>query len=177
MKEMKNFTKLHAEMHRCTISRLSEVNSDLKEILRKSKFLDKAKEILIAKLEEIPSGNTLFHMDYHPDNIMKTDRGLIVIDWITAGMVNPHAGVARTLYILKKGAPMSDLPTLTKLVIKVFQLSVSRIYFKTYKKLIRISKKDLKEWKIIIQSARLSENIPEERHFILKKLKNYFRKI
>ena len=145
VKEMKEFTKLHAEMHKCTINGLSDINSDLRYILSKSKYLDKnQKEILLAKLEKMTSGNALCHMDYHPDNIMKTEKGLIVIDWITAGIGNPHADIARTLYILKRGSPVSDLSIITKLVIKIFQLFVSRIYYKTYKKLTGIKRKDLK---------------------------------
>ena len=178
IKEMKNFTRLHVEMHKCKIRGLSDVNSHLEDVLRKSKYLDeKQKEILLAKLGKMLSGDTLCHMDYHPDNIMMSDRGLIVIDWITAGMGNPFADVARTHYILKRGAPMSDLSMLTKLLIKIFQLFVSRIYLKTYKKLTGITKKDLKEWEIIIQAARLSENIPEEQQYLLKNLKSYFKKV
>lgn len=176
IKEMKEFTKLHVEMHKCRIKGMSEVNSDFRDILSKSTHLDKnQKRFLLEKLEKLPSGNALCHMDYHPDNIMKTEQGLIIIDWITAAMGNPLADVARTLYILKRGAPMSDISKLTKIIIKIFQLFISRIYFKQYKKLTGIEKKDLKEWEFIIMAARLSENIPEERQYILKKLENYLK--
>lgn len=176
IKEMKEFTRLHVNMHKCKIEGIADINSDFRHTLSNSAHLNEdQKSFFLNKLEKLPTGTSLCHMDYHPDNVIKTEKGLVVIDWITAAIGNPLADVARTLYMLKRGAPMSDISKLTKIIIKIFQLFVSRIYFKQYKKLTGIEKKYLKEWEIIIMAARLSENIPEERQYILKKLENYLK--
>lgn len=176
LKQMKEFTELHAEMHKCTISGLDDLHTDLKEIITKSKYLDKRqKEFVLRKLNSLPIGNVLCHMDYHPDNIMKTEEGLIVIDWITAANGNQLADVARTKYLLRRGTPTQNTSFFERTLIKIFQLFVSRIYLKTYRKLTGIRKKDLQDWEIIIQAARLSENIPEEEEFIYKNLKKLMR--
>ncbi|HJT37942.1 MAG TPA: phosphotransferase [Actinomycetota bacterium] len=41
-----------------------------------------------------PSGNVLVHLDLHPDNVMLTSRGPVVIDWSNAGVGNGDVEVA-----------------------------------------------------------------------------------
>jgi len=41
-----------------------------------------------------PTGNTLVHLDLHPDNVMITSRGPVVIDWSNAGVGDGDAEVA-----------------------------------------------------------------------------------
>ena len=177
LKQMKEFTELHAEMHKCTISGLDDLHTDLKRTISKSKYLDKRqKDFVLGKIDSLPTGNVLCHMDYHPDNIMKTKQDLIVIDWITAVNGNQLADVARTKYILRRGAPTQKTSFIERVIIKIFQLFVSRIYLKTYRKSTGIRKRDLQDWEIIIQAARLSENIPEEQEYIMKNLKKHMKK-
>jgi aminoglycoside phosphotransferase (APT) family kinase protein len=47
-----------------------------------------------------PSGDVLVHLDLHPDNVMLTSRGPVVIDWSNAGIGNGDAEVADLWLIL-----------------------------------------------------------------------------
>jgi aminoglycoside phosphotransferase (APT) family kinase protein len=59
---------------------------------------------LLTRLHQVPApewlrprlgdGGTLVHLDLHPDNVMLTPRGPVVIDWTNAGRADPHAEVA-----------------------------------------------------------------------------------
>jgi aminoglycoside phosphotransferase (APT) family kinase protein len=57
---------------------------------------------LLTRLREIPApewlaprgGNALVHLDLHPDNVMLTTNGPVVIDWTNAGRGDPDAEVA-----------------------------------------------------------------------------------
>ncbi len=59
---------------------------------------------LLKQLHEIPppdwltpkqgGGDVIVHLDLHPDNIMLTSRGPVVIDWSNAGRGDPNAEVA-----------------------------------------------------------------------------------
>jgi aminoglycoside phosphotransferase (APT) family kinase protein len=59
---------------------------------------------LLKRLHEVPSpdwllpkhesGDAIVHLDLHPDNVMLTSRGPVVIDWTNAGRGDPHAEVA-----------------------------------------------------------------------------------
>ena len=41
-----------------------------------------------------PTGSSYVHLDLHPDNVMLTSRGPVVIDWSNAGVGDPAAEVA-----------------------------------------------------------------------------------
>ena len=45
----------------------------------------------------MPDESRLLHNDFHPDNIMLTPNGPVIIDWIDATCGHPLADVARTL--------------------------------------------------------------------------------
>jgi aminoglycoside phosphotransferase (APT) family kinase protein len=59
---------------------------------------------LLKRLHDIPApdwlapkqggGDVIVHLDLHPDNVMLTSRGPVVIDWTNAGRGDPNAEVA-----------------------------------------------------------------------------------
>ena len=59
---------------------------------------------LLGQLHEIPApewlkqrmngGTTIVHLDLHPDNVMLSSRGPVVIDWTNAGRGDPDAEIA-----------------------------------------------------------------------------------
>ena len=59
----------------------------------------KLREAALSALETMPAGDRLCHGDFHPGNIIQTDRRLVVIDWIdatrgeSAGRRGPDDGV------------------------------------------------------------------------------------
>ncbi len=54
-------------------------------------------------LERLPDGEALCHFDLHPDNVLLTRRGPVVIDWMAAAVGHPLADVARSLLLLRVG--------------------------------------------------------------------------
>jgi aminoglycoside phosphotransferase (APT) family kinase protein len=59
-------------------------------------------------LERLPQGAALCHFDFHPDQVLMTQRGPVVIDWMTAFRGHPLADVARSCVLLSFGqAPNS----------------------------------------------------------------------
>jgi aminoglycoside phosphotransferase (APT) family kinase protein len=58
----------------------------------------------IPPLEGLPTpfgdGDAIIHLDLHPDNVMLTAKGPVVIDWQNAGSGEPGADVAKTWLIL-----------------------------------------------------------------------------
>jgi aminoglycoside phosphotransferase (APT) family kinase protein len=57
---------------------------------------------LIQRLHEIPTGTKLsiVHMDLHPENVIMTERGPVVIDWRNAGHGDADLDTAMTALIL-----------------------------------------------------------------------------
>jgi len=133
------------------------------------------KEKILKMLDKLPADNKLCHRDFHPDNVMRSEKGLIVIDWMTATSGSPAGDVARTYYILKHGAPMDSIPFIEKIKIAIYQGVVSRRYLREYLKLSKLKRKDIKKWEIVIITGRLNENIPQERAYILKRIKRILK--
>jgi aminoglycoside phosphotransferase (APT) family kinase protein len=50
-------------------------------------------------------GNALVHLDLHPDNVMLTSQGPIVIDWSNAGLGIPEAEVADLWMLMSSANP------------------------------------------------------------------------
>ncbi len=83
---------------------------------------------LLKQLHEIPApdwlnpkhageGTTLVHLDLHPDNVMLTPNGPVVIDWSNAGCGVPEAEVADLWLIMSCANP--DVGRLERFLIKV----------------------------------------------------------
>jgi aminoglycoside phosphotransferase (APT) family kinase protein len=59
-------------------------------------------------LEACPRGDRVFHGDFHPMNILATERGPFVIDWFGASRAHPAADVAQT-HLTIRTATLSHL--------------------------------------------------------------------
>ena len=51
------------------------------------------------ELEAVGRGNTLIHLDFHPDNVLVSSRGPVVIDWTNARRGDPALDAALTWVI------------------------------------------------------------------------------
>ena len=128
---------------------------------------------VLAALEAMPDGECLCHGDFWPGNILVTDQGEIIIDWIHASHGNPLADVARstnlTIGFLKtsqsKRRFLSYSPSLTgrikTSILKSFGSAVYPVYLDHYFKLCPGDRDEYNRWLPIIAAARLSDNIPE----------------
>ena len=96
--------ELHTEIHKNKVNDLPSQKTDLINVIQ---HVDSLSPELIGSvlklLDELPDGNTLCHFDFHPDQVLITDNGPVVIDWVTAQQGHPLSDVARTCVILKFG--------------------------------------------------------------------------
>ena len=84
--------ELHVAMHDVIISGLPlpSQREHLQQRLRQSDVLSaNHKETILYILDRLPDSNRLTHGDFHPDNIVMTPDGPVIIDWATARQGNP----------------------------------------------------------------------------------------
>ncbi len=110
-------------------------------------------------------GTILCHYDFHPMNVIMSPRGPVIIDWMTACQGNPHADIARTL-LISQGF-LCVIPPNWHATLKSF---IDR-YLTRYLEIREISLKEVKAWRLPIAAARLNENIPHERDWLLSVVK------
>lgn len=93
---MSTFLKIHEK----TVMDLPRLNPFLLKEISKLNIDHSQKELTVKYISDLPDGEVLCHLDYHFLNLMYTDHGYYIIDWISAKIGNPIYDFARTYVIL-----------------------------------------------------------------------------
>jgi hypothetical protein len=162
------FAELHAAIHQQDGTGLPsicpELNKAIQQVPNLTKKLDPE---LLKLLKELPDGNALCHFDFHPDQVLMTKQGPIILDWITAHQGHPLADVARTIILLKIGqVPYGGrlMHTIINLWRKLFIESYLSRYFELHPDMSRAA---FIPWLIPVAVGRLTEGIAGEREALL----------
>jgi tRNA A-37 threonylcarbamoyl transferase component Bud32 len=65
-------------------------------------FSEADRRRLLNQLYSLPDSDLLCHGDFHMANLIRTEQGLIIIDWMDATQGHPTADIARTILILEE---------------------------------------------------------------------------
>jgi uncharacterized protein (TIGR02172 family) len=161
------FTDLHLSMHTRTVTGLPSQREQLaRSISEASAASATMRAQALEQLERLPDDHVLCHGDYHPDNVLMTQSGPVIIDWGSASSGHPLADVARTELLLQMGEP----PPSQKMrwLLTSARALVRRAYIRRYLRLRPASAGDLAAWRFPIAVARLNEGIVEERDKLLR---------
>ncbi len=161
------FAELHAKLHSSKVEQLLSQRQRLEEKIRNAEsLLGDARQSILEALHQLPDGEMLCHGDFHPDNILMSGKGPVIIDWIDAAKGRPEADIARTLLLLNQELPPCHLDIDAEEVSSVRARFV-RIYLERYKQIRSVSSKEIESWQLPVVAARLSEGIKEEESGLL----------
>lgn len=161
------FAKLHTQMHALQIRGLPSQRQQLKKKIRNAGPLSEGKqEITLRTLDKLPDGSVLCHGDFHPDNILMSSRGPVVIDWNDATQGSAHADIARTLLLLHQGEPPQPFEHDAVQIQSMRSLFIDT-YLRHYCQIRPTSLGDIESWRLPVAAARLSEGIKEEEKLLL----------
>ena len=101
-----------------------------------------------------------------------TERGPVVLDWMTASTGNPWTDVARTSLILSIGAKAAgnQVRPIIRMAIKLYH----DIYLNRYRARKPDTENEMNSWLPIIAAGRLNENIVPEREALIRIVKEGF---
>lgn len=176
----KILAKLHNEMHDIEITGIPLQKDIFEQRIKNVDILTKdQKNIVIKHLRNLSSGSTLCHGDFHMENVLMAEKSPKIIDWSCVNAGNHHADIARTLYLLRRGSDpnASQLSSIMNFLSKFFRIYFVKKYFKSYKRLRKISIEDVKKWNLVVYAVRLGEEITEEQDFLLKKIEKEIKKL
>ncbi|MDK2951870.1 MAG: hypothetical protein PWQ77_1535 [Kosmotogales bacterium] len=156
---MRILAEVHSEIHKNTVDKLTSHDERLKRDIYESPVLSvPEKDRLLMKLKEATHKGNLCHGDFHPDNVIISEEGPVVIDWITAAKGNPVADIARTVILIAVSEPVDNFGnTEIKEDLRKF---LCREYVNGYEKICPFPRDDLFFWIPIVAGARLNENVP-----------------
>lgn len=162
----RQLAELQIAMHQRQVAGLEPWKDRLIRYISQQDLLTEEKQKqVIAYLEGLPAGDTLCHGDFHPDNVLLSSRGPVIIDWMTAVSAHPLADVARTSLLLQYG--ISPHSFVVQKLAQTFAGSFHHFYLKHYLKLANIPVEAIRAWYAPIAAARLVEGVPLEEKRVL----------
>jgi aminoglycoside phosphotransferase (APT) family kinase protein len=116
------------------------------------------------------TAQTLCHGDFHPDNVLLSPRGPLVIDWENATLGDPLADVARTLLLVR--ASEASIASVAGRTVRHAQAAalISR-YLRAYSWMRPLDRARLAAWELPVTAARLAEGIAEQRAYLLARVR------
>jgi uncharacterized protein (TIGR02172 family) len=154
---------LHAQVHNVLAPTNLETQREWATggIPETNKLSNDKKDRILHLIDSMPEGNQLCHGDFHPGNIIVTQRGPVIIDWMTVSKGVACGDVARTSIILEVAKAPQGTPFrwLLEWVRKKFLDN----YLKTYFQLQSIEKDLFIAWRAIMAANFFVDvSLPEE---------------
>ena len=104
--------------------------------------------LALRRLQEMPSGQSACHFDFHPGNIMGDGKQWWIVDWADAVVGHPRADVCRTWMILEMWKP-----------------DIAEMYRQRWND---VGYESFADWLPLLASARLVENRPATENLKLR---------
>ncbi|MBN1919980.1 MAG: phosphotransferase [Anaerolineae bacterium] len=159
--------ELQAQVHRLVVPGLPRYRDELAHAISHATTLPESlRRLVLERLVTLPDGDTLCHGDLHPDNVLLTERGPLIIDWMTAVSGSPWADVARTSMILSIGGRAADKRQVP-FYLHWFALFFCQAYLRHYHALNPDQQEEFPRWAPVIAAARLAEEIKPEREALI----------
>jgi thiamine kinase len=100
-------------IHRCAVAGIPATEARLAARIARAQGLpERTRHAAIDALHRVPGGKTLCHGDLHPANVIVTERGPYVVDWVDAAHGPAAADAARTLLLLELARPAKTEPAI-----------------------------------------------------------------
>lgn len=141
---------LQLEIHSLRSPKISKLKDYLKRSIDGLDIDDIKKYELLTRLESMPKHVKLCHGNFSPDNIIVSDKGTYIVDWLRAKQGNASADVAKTYLNF-----CLDHKT-----------EVAEKYIKVFSKKSGTAKQYIQEWLPIVAAAQLKFNKPEEKDLL-----------
>jgi len=165
-KQARLLAELHSQINQLSIPGLHSYHEGLMHTIRRAPHLENdLRDKILNRLWGLKDGDRVCHGDFHPGNVLLTDRGPIVIDWMTARRGNPWADVARTNLLLSIGAKSAGKQV--KPIVRFIADAYRSMYLKHYSRLNPNDHDELAQWMPVIAAARLDEKIEREREILI----------
>jgi len=132
------------------------------------KLPEDVRDRILQLLDSMPAGDRLCHGDFHPGNIIATQRGPVIIDWMTASRGTGGGDVARTAVILEAAQAPEGTPM--RWLLEWIRKSFLRTYLKTYFRLRPVDGHQFSAWRAIMAANFLADVSLSEEEAQLKTL-------
>jgi tRNA A-37 threonylcarbamoyl transferase component Bud32 len=123
---------------------------------------------IIERLGALEGGNAVCHGDLHPGNVIESEGGLYMIDWMAAVRGNLAGDVARTWLLLNSPFMPDGVPFFMRFLSGALKKYLLRLWLREYFALSGASFGDIRKWILPLAAARLRENVPGEDRWLMR---------
>lgn len=155
---------LHADLHgRPAPAALRTQREQMEDWIARARDLSaEDRQAAVEAMETLPLGTALCHGDFHPDNILITAKGPVVIDWTSATRGHPLGDVARTVHLIRFANLPKEAPWHLKAMLSVSRRLLLSNYLQTYFRLRPGDVSELAKWdpiqKAVVSAWRCSRD-------------------
>jgi thiamine kinase len=173
MEAARTLAQLHAAVHEVIAPTLPRLRDRLGHRINEATALPPARrEAALNMLHDLPDGGRLCHGDFHPANVLLTESGPVIIDWLDATSGQPLADVARILLLIRF-AGLPDSPELRPLTTSLRD-QFAAAYLAGYRGIQPAPEETLNQWLVVAAAARLADGIAAEHDTLLSLLATAF---
>ena len=164
----KQLATMHAALHRTPAANLVSLKESLSYAIHHAPLLTQQEKTAILRyLVSLPNGDRLCHYDFHPGNVLVSEGGAKVIDWMTAAAGDPCADVCRTCLILRSNVQPYNTSFAQKTKLNVFRTVFCKSYLQQYLKQTSTTAAQVNRWLLPVAAARLHEGIESEQPYLI----------
>ncbi len=167
-KYARDMARLQYRIHSTSQNDLPLNNGSMITAINAGGNLDEAARKKILKYTEtLPTGNSICHGDFHPDNILNlANDENIVIDWSNAYYGHSHGDVARTLLMITTPYMPPGVSPFLIIISRYLKRLFALVYKWEYLRLSSSKIEDINIWLLPTAAARLNERIPGEEKWL-----------
>lgn len=153
----RELAEIHAQLHSHRApEELPTQRSQIEGWLRAARDLSERDRTAVRDaMEQLPSGDSICHGDFHPENVIFTSNGTKIIDWITGTRGSAIGDVARTASLIRRAEIPQDLPIYMRAIINFSRKVLLKYYLQRYFQIRPGSPAELERWEPV-QKAALS---------------------
>ncbi len=176
----REFARLHAEMHAARILGLPSQRDGILHAADRGAAAAGRCELALQvreRVSELPDGDAVCHGDFHPDNVLLSGRGPILIDWGSACRGSAAADVARTVLLVTCGGYPVGSPLRARILIGLLRRLFLRVYLGEYVRRSGATCREIEAWLGVMAVARLAEGIAGEDAALLAAAARHLRPV
>ena len=148
--------RLHVELHSLSVPSFPSQSERIRRNLEGSEYLPaELKPPLLQLLDGLPEDDRLCHGDFHPENLILTRDGPLIIDWESSMRGCPAADVARTCLWMRTALQFD--PGLRGWLKRRLGMWLERAYRAEYERAAPGRLDRLEEWITLQAASRLQE--------------------
>lgn len=143
---------IQLQIHSKNAPLLSKLKDKMKRQIKSIECIDDVEKYeLLTRLESMPKHTKLCHCNFTPMNVIISDKGTFIVDWVAARQGNASADVGKTYLKLCLEFP-----------------EAAEMYLDTFCKKSGTKKKYVQDWLPIVAATQLTCNKPEEKELLMK---------